>query len=145
MWFAKQIGTYGMWIFILAIAATTPSSGNPPPMTHLRHQTFTYKTVGYLEIQAEVTRADDEGERPVLVWIHGGALIMGGRRGIGGAGTGSAVTELSSTRSGRALFAATANGTSESIENANSIPFECARSASDFMASPSDSRTSKGA
>ena len=44
--------------------------------------TFTYKRVGDLEIKADVTRADDDKIRPVVVWIHGGALIMGGREGV---------------------------------------------------------------
>lgn len=45
-------------------------------------QTYTYKTVGSLEIKADVYRAQDEVVRPVLVWIHGGALIVGGRQGM---------------------------------------------------------------
>jgi acetyl esterase/lipase len=48
----------------------------------VRMQTYTYKQVGDLEIKADVYRADDETVRPVVVWIHGGALIMGGRSGI---------------------------------------------------------------
>lgn len=47
----------------------------------LRHETFTYKTVGHLEIQAEVSRPDDDINRPVVVWIHGGALMKGDRFG----------------------------------------------------------------
>lgn len=45
-------------------------------------QTYTYKRVGDLEIKANVYRADDEKVRPIVVWIHGGALIMGGREGV---------------------------------------------------------------
>lgn len=45
-------------------------------------QTYTYKTVGECQIQADVHRADDDAIRPVLVWIHGGALINGNRNGI---------------------------------------------------------------
>lgn len=48
----------------------------------VRMQTYTYKQVGDLEIKADVYRADDETVRPAVVWIHGGALIMGGRGGI---------------------------------------------------------------
>ncbi len=48
----------------------------------VRIQTYTYKQVGNLQIKADVYRADDETIRPVVVWIHGGALIMGGRSGI---------------------------------------------------------------
>jgi acetyl esterase/lipase len=67
-----------------ACLATVPmmaSGGDSPSMTTLRHQTFTYKTAGHLEIQAEVTRIDDDEARPVLVWIHGGALMKGDRFG----------------------------------------------------------------
>jgi acetyl esterase/lipase len=48
----------------------------------VRVLTYTYKRVGDLEIKADVHRADDETLRPVVVWIHGGALIMGGRGSI---------------------------------------------------------------
>ena len=47
-------------------------------------QTYTYKRVGDLETRAKVHREDDKKIRPVLVWIHGGALINGGRQGING-------------------------------------------------------------
>jgi acetyl esterase/lipase len=43
------------------------------PVTH------TYKQVGELPIKADVYRASGEGKRPVVVWIHGGALINGNR------------------------------------------------------------------
>jgi acetyl esterase/lipase len=42
-------------------------------------RTFTYKTVGSLAIQADVFRPSLAGPRPVVLWIHGGALIFGGR------------------------------------------------------------------
>ncbi|NNE94047.1 MAG: alpha/beta hydrolase [Verrucomicrobiales bacterium] len=48
--------------------------------------TFTYKQVDDLEIKLDVHRAADDHIRPVTVWIHGGALINGGREGIGKAG-----------------------------------------------------------
>ena len=43
--------------------------------------THTYKTLEGLQIRADVHRADNQ-TRPVAVWIHGGALIMGGRQGV---------------------------------------------------------------
>jgi acetyl esterase/lipase len=45
-------------------------------------KTCTYKKVAGLEIKAEIHRADDNQTRPVLVWIHGGALINGNRSSI---------------------------------------------------------------
>ena len=47
---------------------------------NVRVTTYTYKKVGKLEIRADVHRPNDEITRPVVVWIHGGAL-MGGYRG----------------------------------------------------------------
>ena len=49
-------------------------------------ETFTYKKVGDLEIKLDVHRIDDQQLRPVAVWCHGGALINGGREGVGRAG-----------------------------------------------------------
>jgi acetyl esterase/lipase len=46
--------------------------------------TYTYKTVDGLAIQADVYRPGDDRVRPVVVWIHGGALIMGNRDGVPG-------------------------------------------------------------
>lgn len=44
--------------------------------------TYTYKTVDGCEIQADVYTVGDSRPRPVVVWIHGGALIMGHRGSI---------------------------------------------------------------
>ena len=48
----------------------------------VRKTTHTYKRVGKLEIKADVYRSTDDIGRPVVVWIHGGALINGHREGI---------------------------------------------------------------
>jgi acetyl esterase/lipase len=48
----------------------------------LEKTTVTYRTVGGHKIQADVYRPAGEDVRPVIVWIHGGALIMGHREGI---------------------------------------------------------------
>ncbi len=44
--------------------------------------TYTYKTVDGLEIQADVWRPADQLVRPAMIWIHGGALIMGHRSNL---------------------------------------------------------------
>jgi acetyl esterase/lipase len=44
--------------------------------------TYTYKTVRDLAIQADVYHQPDRVIRPAVVWIHGGALIMGSRADI---------------------------------------------------------------
>jgi acetyl esterase/lipase len=66
---------------VAAMASTTPT----PRLTfgaEVNRETFTYKTAGDCEIKADVFNASPGGSRPVAVWIHGGALIMGDRRGI---------------------------------------------------------------
>jgi acetyl esterase/lipase len=45
-------------------------------------QTFTYKTVQKCEIKADVYQGSVRPNQPIVVWIHGGALIMGHRGGI---------------------------------------------------------------
>ncbi len=55
----------------------------PPERVHaaLDCQTYVYKTVGTLEIKADVYPAPRSASlHPVVVWIHGGALINGGRQ-----------------------------------------------------------------
>ncbi|MDB5310137.1 MAG: hypothetical protein JWO38_4339 [Gemmataceae bacterium] len=54
-------------------------AADPPA---LPKKTYTYKTVGDLKIQADVYRTDDTRVRPVVVWIHGGALISGNRAAV---------------------------------------------------------------
>jgi acetyl esterase/lipase len=44
--------------------------------------TYTYKTASGCPIQADVYRANDRLIRPVILWIHGGALIFGRRDNI---------------------------------------------------------------
>lgn len=48
----------------------------------LPRSTFVYKTVDDIPIHADVYRADDSVQRPVIAWFHGGALIVGNRQGI---------------------------------------------------------------
>lgn len=43
-------------------------------------QTFTYKRVGDLEIQLDVHPVESTMPTPVIVWIHGGALMVGTRK-----------------------------------------------------------------
>jgi acetyl esterase/lipase len=47
----------------------------------VRH-TYVYKTIGDLHLRADVYRTPDDIVRPALLWIHGGALIMGNRQGL---------------------------------------------------------------
>ena len=45
-------------------------------------RTLTYKSAGGCEIKADVYGAGESGRKPALLWIHGGALIMGSRKSI---------------------------------------------------------------
>lgn len=49
--------------------------------THPR-QTYVYKKVGDCEIRADVYRLQQDGVRPAILYIHGGALIFGHRGGV---------------------------------------------------------------
>jgi acetyl esterase/lipase len=44
--------------------------------------TYEFKRVGDCVLRADVYRPANEEVRPVVLWIHGGALIMGSRRSI---------------------------------------------------------------
>jgi acetyl esterase/lipase len=54
-------------------------AGDAPAFTK---NAYTYKTASDVKIQADVWRADDAEVRPVVVWIHGGALITGNRGSV---------------------------------------------------------------
>jgi acetyl esterase/lipase len=45
-------------------------------------KTYTYKSVAGSDIQADVFAFEASRKRPVILWIHGGALIMGSRTSI---------------------------------------------------------------
>jgi acetyl esterase/lipase len=62
---------------VLALEPVRLSAGEPGFVK----KTFTYKTVDDCAIQADVYRTDDELVRPGVVWMHGGALIVGSRNG----------------------------------------------------------------
>jgi acetyl esterase/lipase len=46
--------------------------------------TYVYKTVGSCQIKADVHQAAPGARKPAVMWIHGGALIMGSRKGLDG-------------------------------------------------------------
>jgi acetyl esterase/lipase len=64
---------------LFGLAVLGPLPGAQPPVTP-GTQTYVFKRVGPLEIKADVVPATGfAGPRPVVVWIHGGALISGTR------------------------------------------------------------------
>jgi acetyl esterase/lipase len=64
---------------VVVLLLGTPVLAADPPLAKTMH---TFKTVGDVKIQVDVYRADDTKMRPVVVWIHGGALIMGNRKSV---------------------------------------------------------------
>src|SRR3954452_11149451 len=67
---------------LAAGAALLPAHPAPAADPPLPKRTYTFKTAGDLKVQADVYRADDAAVRPVVVWIHGGALITGNRASV---------------------------------------------------------------
>ncbi len=61
-------------LLILTIASVQEVEGQ-----ELFKNTYTYKTIGDLRILADVYRKQDDLIRPAILYIHGGALIMGNR------------------------------------------------------------------
>src|SRR5262245_9360590 len=66
---------YAMCLVIMMLCAAEAR-------TDARKATYTYKKVGDLEIKSDVYRDEGTERMPVLVWIHGGRLINGGREGV---------------------------------------------------------------
>lgn len=66
---------------LFMVGMLQPTSAQEGKFTKTTH---VFKTVGDVRIQADVYRADDNQVRPVLVWLHGGALIMGHRGAVPG-------------------------------------------------------------
>jgi len=64
---------------MVSIASTAERLAHGAELTR---ETFTYKSANKCPIKADVYKASHEERRPLAVWIHGGALIMGDRRGI---------------------------------------------------------------
>ena len=77
-----QTSTAGLAALSLGCSESSDPESAPTEPTSTSVTTYTYKTVGDLEIKADVHRPDDDTIRSVVVWIHGGALINGHRAGI---------------------------------------------------------------
>lgn len=69
-----------MLLPVLALLLLTPILGAAPALP--QKQTVTYKQAGPLAIQADVYSYPDPRPRPVIVWLHGGALINGHRESV---------------------------------------------------------------
>ena len=65
-----------------ALGPARQSCGESSSESSFLKKTYTYKVVDDCRIQADVYRADDTAVRPGVVWMHGGALIVGSRNGF---------------------------------------------------------------
>ena len=63
----------------VVLAIVTMAGHHDVEAQGLTKRTHTYKTVQDLLIRADVYRAPDDVIRPAILYIHGGALIMGNR------------------------------------------------------------------
>jgi acetyl esterase/lipase len=77
----RTYGVWQPWLLLCAIVLLGPSQATADEAPFSK-KTHTYKTVGDVKIQADVYRAEDDAVRPVVVYIHGGALINGSRTGV---------------------------------------------------------------
>ena len=66
-------------LLCVVLSAAAAQAANEAPWTQ---ETIVYKTVGPTKIEADVYRRNGTQSRPAIVWIHGGALIMGNRHGV---------------------------------------------------------------
>ena len=57
-------------------------SAKPALSAPAEPKTFVYKTAGETPIEADVYLPEGEEARPVILWIHGGALMLGNRESV---------------------------------------------------------------
>jgi acetyl esterase/lipase len=74
----------GLAFLVIGALVAPPSASAREDEPAFGKKTYTYKTVGKVPIQADVYRLGDEKVRPVVVWLHGGALITGSRSHVPG-------------------------------------------------------------
>ncbi len=66
----------------LLLLAALPYAAAWPQDIPFAKTTYAFKTVDKLKIHADVYCRDDGKPHPVVVWIHGGALIVGSRTSV---------------------------------------------------------------
>jgi acetyl esterase/lipase len=77
--FMSTIRLLSLLIATVAMPAALAAGGQPAALVKKTH---TFKMVGEVKIQADVYRPGDAVKRPVVVWLHGGALIVGSRTSV---------------------------------------------------------------
>jgi acetyl esterase/lipase len=66
------------WLVIFCVAVLGSARAAEP----FGKKTYGYKIAGEVAVRADVYRASDDKTRPAVVWIHGGALIVGSRADV---------------------------------------------------------------
>ena len=66
-------------IGVLVVFVPSTAGADAPALSKT---TYTYKSVGKTKIKADVYRAANTAVQPVVVWLHGGALIVGSRSSV---------------------------------------------------------------
>src|SRR5947209_3859600 len=79
MYATKRKALHRCWVVnvIIVVLAWPPGGSAQEKQSNVK--TYTYKTVDKCVIKADVYGAEGDKPRPVVLWIHGGALIVGHR------------------------------------------------------------------
>jgi len=75
----RRTSTFSSYLSLVATALTFVASNEAATAADkpLVKTTHVYKTVGDVKVQADVSRPEGAEVFPVVVWIQGGALIVG--------------------------------------------------------------------
>lgn len=74
--------SFELGLVAYTVLLVLPINSKATTAAEVQVTTYTYKKVGDLEIKLDVYRDQGTQVQPVLVWIHGGALIMGNREQV---------------------------------------------------------------
>jgi acetyl esterase/lipase len=72
------------WVRICCVAGLTTAGALYAGEPSFNKKTHVYKQIEGVPVHADVYRTADKKTRPVVVWLHGGALIVGSRRDVPG-------------------------------------------------------------
>ena len=80
---ARRLREIASCILLVAMSSQALDAQQTPRIdAEFAKKTHTYKEAAGVKIKADVYRHADDVARPVILWIHGGALIMGSRTGV---------------------------------------------------------------
>ena len=79
---AMQLALLALVLILCSACSASVQEQEQEHLSRVCVTTYAYKTVGDLMIKVDVHQVDDGLTNPVIVWIHGGALITGGRESV---------------------------------------------------------------